>query len=83
MAFDYAYQIASSGGRVYYKDIPPGEEVDQGTYHGHYWIILDKNKKPLGIYKSPGEDGIIIIEIDVVGESYLCLKRLSIRRLCD
>jgi hypothetical protein len=52
----------TDGSRVYYKDIQAGGEVLQGTYEDHYWIVLDKKEKPIGIYKTPGEDGIILIK---------------------
>ena len=52
----------TDGSRVQYKLIVADGEVIQGTYEGHYWIILDKNEKPLGIYKTPKEDGVIVIK---------------------
>ena len=52
----------TDGSRVHYKDIEAGAEILQGTYEGHYWIILDKTGKPLGIYKTPARDGVIVIE---------------------
>ncbi|MDP6544445.1 MAG: hypothetical protein QGH60_10675 [Phycisphaerae bacterium] len=52
----------TDGSRVYYKEIQAGGEVMQGTYEGHYWIILDKAEKALGIYKTPGDDGVILIK---------------------
>jgi hypothetical protein len=50
-----------AGDRVHYKDIEAGGEVLQGTWQGHYWIVLDKNDKPLGIYKAPDKDGVIVV----------------------
>ena len=52
----------AAGGRVHYKDIPAGKEVTQDTYQGHYWIILDKGGKALGIYETPGKDGVILVK---------------------
>lgn len=52
----------TDGARIYYKDIPAGEEIFQGTFESHYWIILDKAEKPLGIYKATDEDGVIVIK---------------------
>jgi len=52
----------TDGSRVQYKLIGPGAEVLQGTYEGHYWIVLDKDGKALGIYKTPDEDGVILIK---------------------
>jgi hypothetical protein len=51
-----------AGDRAHYKDIKAGGEVLQGTFQGHYWIVLDKNDKPLGIYKVPDKDGVIAVE---------------------
>ncbi len=52
----------TAGDRVFYKDIMAGAEVVQETYQGHYWIILDKKSKALGIYETPGKDGVIVIK---------------------
>ncbi len=52
----------TDGSRVQYKVIVADGEVLQGTYEGHYWIVLDKNEKPLGIYKTPDRDGVILIK---------------------
>ena len=52
----------TDGSRVYYKEIPAGGEILQGTYKGHYWLILDKAGKPLGIYKTTENDGVIIVK---------------------
>ncbi len=52
----------TAGDRVHYKDIPAGKEVTQETYQGHYWIILDKGGKALGIYETPGKDGVILVK---------------------
>ncbi|MDP6522595.1 MAG: hypothetical protein QGI24_02950 [Kiritimatiellia bacterium] len=52
----------ASGGRVYYKDIPAGGEVYQGTWQGHYWLVADKKDKALGIYETPDKDGVIIVK---------------------
>ena len=52
----------TDGSRVPYQSIVAGGEIIQGTYEGHYWIILDKAKKPLGIYKTPDKNGVIVIK---------------------
>jgi|GEM_PF-3958611 len=52
----------TDGSRVFYKEILAGGEDIQGTFEGHYWIVLDKAGKALGIYKTPGEDGVILIK---------------------
>ena len=52
----------ASGGRVHYKDVPAGEEVYQGTWQGHYWIVVNKKGKALGIYETPDKDGVIIVK---------------------
>jgi len=52
----------TAGDRVHYKDIQAGAEVIQETFQGHYWIVLDKQDKPLGIYETPGKDGVILIK---------------------
>ena len=51
----------TAGDRVHYENITAGAEVTKGTYQDHYWIILDKNSKPLGIYKAQDKDGVIVI----------------------
>ena len=51
----------TTGDRFYYKDIKAGAEVVQETFQDHYWIILDKNAKPLGIYKAQDKDGVVVI----------------------
>lgn len=51
----------TTGDRFYYKDIKAGAEVVQETFQDHYWIILDKNAKPLGIYKASDKDGVVVI----------------------
>ena len=50
------------GDRVHYKDIEAGAEVVQETWKDHYWIILDKGGKALGIYKTTDKDGVIVIK---------------------
>ena len=52
----------TSGDRVHYKDIPAGGEVAQEAFQGHYWIIMDKGGKAIGIYETPDEDGVIVIK---------------------
>jgi len=52
----------TAGDRVFYKDIKAGGEVVQETFQGHYWIILDKGGKALGIYETPAKDGIIVVK---------------------
>ena len=51
----------TAGDRVHYENIGAGEEVVKGTYENHYWIILDKNSKALGIYKAQDKDGVIVV----------------------
>ena len=48
--------------RVQYARIKAGAEIVQRTYEGHYWIVLGEDEKPLGIYKTPGEDAAIVID---------------------
>ena len=55
------YWINTSGDRVHYNAINPGEEVRQRTYSGHYWLVTDHDKKALGIYKAENQDGLIHI----------------------
>ncbi len=52
----------TAGDRVHYKDIKAGGEVVQETFQGHYWIILDKGGKALGIYETPAKDAVILIK---------------------
>jgi len=52
----------TDGSRVFYKEILAGGEDLQGTFEGHYWIVLDKAGKALGIYQTPSEDGVILIK---------------------
>ena len=52
----------TGGDRVHYRDIKAGAEVVQGTWKDHYWIILDKDGKPLGIYKTSHKNGVIVIK---------------------
>lgn len=52
----------AAGERAYYKDIASGAEVVQETWKDHYWIILDKDDKPLGIYKTSDKDGVVVIK---------------------
>jgi hypothetical protein len=52
----------TDGARVYYKDVPAAGEVTQDTFEDHYWIILDKADKPLGIYKLSDKDGVIVVK---------------------
>ncbi len=51
-----------AGDRVHYKDIDAGAEIVQETWADHYWVILDKKEKPLGIYLTNDKDGVIAIE---------------------
>jgi hypothetical protein len=48
--------------RVHYHDINAGEELAQGTFEGHYWIILNKDKKALGLYEVLDKDGVIVVK---------------------
>ena len=52
----------STNERVHYHDVQPGAEVKQDTWEGHYWLILDKDGKALGIYETPDKDGVILIK---------------------
>ena len=42
------YWINTSGERVQYKEIKPGGQVLQGTYSGHYWLVVYPAGKALG-----------------------------------
>ena len=55
------YWIDTSGERVQYKEIKPGGQVEQRTYSGHYWLVVDHTDKALGIYKAENQDGLIHI----------------------
>jgi hypothetical protein len=50
------------GERVPYRDVEAGKELLQDTWEGHYWIVVDQKGKNLGIYKTPSEDGVIIVK---------------------
>ncbi|MDP6543255.1 MAG: hypothetical protein QGH60_04640 [Phycisphaerae bacterium] len=52
----------TAGDRVHYHDIKAGAEILQETFQGHYWIILDKGGKALGIYETPAKDAILLIK---------------------
>ncbi|MDP6633462.1 MAG: hypothetical protein QGG42_01015 [Phycisphaerae bacterium] len=52
----------SSGSRIHYHDIAPGSEVSQDTWEGHFWLILDKDEKALGIYRTPDRNGVIVVK---------------------
>ena len=51
-----------AGDRVHYKNIKAGAEVVQATWKDHYWIVLDKDGKALGIYKTTDKAGVIVIK---------------------
>ena len=51
-----------AGDRVHYRDIKAGAEAVQQTWKDHYWIIVDKDGKALGIYKTSDKDGVILIK---------------------
>jgi len=55
------YWINTSGERVQYKEIDPGGKALQGSYSGHYWLVVDTRGKALGLYKPANQDGLIII----------------------
>jgi hypothetical protein len=51
------------GKRKHYSNVGAGKEVRQGTFEGHYWLILDKDsKKALGIYRTPNRDAAIVVK---------------------
>jgi len=52
----------TEGDRVHYGNIKAGAERVQGTWKDHYWIILDKDGKALGIYKTSDKNGVIVIK---------------------
>ena len=56
------FWIDYEGARKHYSNVAAGAEVSQATFEGHYWIILDKDKKPLGIYETPGKDAVIEVK---------------------
>ena len=58
----HLHWIDYDGKRVKYGDIKAGAEFLQRTFEGHYWIILGEDKKPIGIYKTPRKDAVIVIE---------------------
>jgi hypothetical protein len=55
------YWINTSGDRVQYKETDPSGQALQGTYSGHYWLVVDPAGKALGMYKPDYQDGLIII----------------------
>ena len=50
-----------AGDRVHYQNIEAGAEAIQATWKDHYWIIVDKDGKALGIYLTTDKDGVVII----------------------
>ncbi len=56
------YWIDRTGNRVPYKDIKPGEEIQQRSFENHCWIIVDKDANGLGIYRSTYQDGRILVD---------------------
>jgi hypothetical protein len=54
--------IDRSGNRVPYKDIKAGEEIVQRSFEDHCWMIVDKDAKVLGIYRSTYQNGRILVE---------------------
>ena len=51
-----------SGNRLPYKDIKPGDEIQQRSFEGHVWIIVDKDAKALGLYRSTYQNGRILVD---------------------
>ena len=57
------YWIDNDGERkLYAGNIRAGKTIKQVTFPGHYWVITDKDDKALGIYKTPGKDGLIVVK---------------------
>lgn len=49
------FWLPGGGKRTSYGTIPAGATRDLNTYSGHYWLITDKNGKPIALYV--GEPG--------------------------
>jgi len=58
----HLHWIDYDGKRVHYGNIKAGAGFRKRTFEGHYWIILGEDKKPVGIYKTPRKDAVIVIE---------------------
>ena len=58
----HLHWIDYDGKRVHYANIKAGAEALQRTFEGHYWIVLGEDKKPIGIYRTPAKDAVIVIE---------------------
>ena len=55
------YWIDYDGDRVRYQDVAAGEDAEQITFEGHYWVMVDGDGKALGIYVALDKDGVILI----------------------
>ena len=56
------FWIDRGGERVPYKDIKPGDEIQQRSFENHYWVIADSDAKTLGLYRTTYQDGRILVD---------------------
>jgi eukaryotic-like serine/threonine-protein kinase len=52
--------LSFTGGRVLYSTIPPGREVSQPTYVGHFWLMANRSGQCASIYRVDGPSNLII-----------------------
>lgn len=56
------YWIDYDGDRMHYNDLEAGEEIEQFTFPGHYWLFVDSNDNVLGVYRTPEKDTTIQVK---------------------
>ena len=56
------YWIDYDGNRVQYQNVKAGQEAEQITFEGHYWVIVNSDGKALGIYVALDKDGVILVK---------------------
>ena len=63
----YIYWVNNQGESLPYGSLKPGEQYDQGTYVGHFWLIKKKgeNGKPIAAFRAINKNATAIIHENV------------------
>lgn len=56
------FWVTFEGKRRAHGHIDPNRSTTQGTYEGHFWVVVDENNEDIALVAAPNEDGVFVIK---------------------
>ena len=56
------FWVTFQGKRRAHGHIDPNRSTTQGTYEGHFWVVVDENNEDIALVAAPNEDGVFVIK---------------------